>query len=339
VSLVTLLRAGHSPAQGAHRDAAARAFAFIRAHVERADQDSLYVTDVRDTQLQVKIGSYVDTFLTGWALSELKGKLADDAAEARRAAALEKVVSKIERNQRDDGSFAGNKGWAAVLSQGLASKALNGASRAGAKVSKQALDKDQVQNKSGLDLAKGDFSAAPAATEPSSAGISLYREAAKLGGLREKSKSNVARKKEAEKTIAQTDAPAPAKVAAQQELKQIADDETAAQAATAGIAGKLRDSKYVAGFGNNGGEEFLSYMNLTESLHEKGGKDWTDWRAKMTETVCGAQNNDGSWAGHHCITGRTFCTATALLTLLVEHAGADKTTAIDPGKIAPVAKE
>lgn len=340
VSLVTLLRAGHSPAQGRHRDAATKAFAFVCDHVERADKDSLYVTAVRDTQLQVKIGSYVDTFLTGWVLSELKGKLANDSDETRRAAALEKVVSKIERNQRDDGSFADNKGWAAVLSQGLCSKALNSASRSGANVSKQALDKDQVQNKSGLDLTTGDFSAPASAAEPSSAGVSIYREAAKLGGLREKSKSNVARKTEAEKTVADPSAPAPKKAEAQQELKAIADDENAVRVATAGISGKLRDSGYVAGFGNNGGEEFLSYMNLTESLHEKGGKDWTDWRAKMNTTLCGAQNTDGSWAGHHCITGRTFCTATALLTLLVDRPNdADKTTAVDPAKTQPVAVE
>ncbi len=340
VSLVTLIRAGHSPASGTHREAAAKAFDFICAHVEQTDQDSLYVTDVRDTQLQVKIGSYVDTFLTGWALSELKGKVADDAAEKRRAAALEKVVSKIERNQREDGSYADNKGWAAVLSQGLASKALNGASRAGAKVSKQALDKDQVQNKSGLDLAKGDFSAPASAAEPSSAGISIYREAAKLGGLREKSKSNVARKKEAEGVLSSPAAPEPAKAQARQELKTIQEDEQATQVATAGISGKLRDSSYVAGFGNNGGEEFLSYMNLTESLHEKGGQDWADWRAKMTTTICGAQNADGSWAGHHCITGRTFCTSTALLTLLVERNDeAQKTTAVDPAKAQPIAAE
>jgi len=339
VSLVTLLRAGHSPAQGTHRETAAKAFDFICGHAERADKESLYVTDVRDTQLQVKIGSYVDTFLTGWALSELKGKVADGAAETRRAAALEKVVSKIERNQREDGSYADNKGWAAVLSQGLASKALNGAARSGAKVSKQALDKDQVQNKAGLDLAKGDFSAPTSAAEPSSAGVSLYREAAKLGGLREKSKSNVGRKAEADALILNPSAPEPAKAQARQELKAIAEDEQATRAATAGIAGKLRDSKYVAGFGNNGGEEFLSYMNLTESLHEKGGQDWTDWRAKMTATLCGAQNADGSWAGHHCITGRNFCTATALLTLLVERHDAQKTTAVDPAKVQPIAAE
>ena len=32
------------------------------------------------------------------------------------------------------------------------------------------------------------------------------------------------------------------------------------------------------------------------------------------------QNADGSWSGHHCITGRTFCTAAALLVLVVDRA-------------------
>ena len=30
------------------------------------------------------------------------------------------------------------------------------------------------------------------------------------------------------------------------------------------------------------------------------------------------QNDDGSWSGHHCITGRTFCTSTALLVLMAD---------------------
>jgi hypothetical protein len=319
VSLVALLRAGHSPAQGAHRDAAAKAFDFICLQVEQADQDSLYATSVRDTQLQVKIGVYVDTFLAGWALSELKGQLSGVAQEARRLAALEKVTAKIERNQRDDGSFAGNNGWAAVLSQGLCSKALNMASRSGAKVSKEALDKDQKQNRSGLDLAKGDFSAPASAAEPTNAGVSLYREGAKLDGLREKSKADAARKTAAEKTISDAYAPAPAKAQAQQEMKEIAEDERAAKVAGSAVSQKLRDSQYTAGFGNNGGEEFLSYLNVTEGAREQGGKDWNDWREKMLKTVCGAQNSDGSWAGEHCITGRTFCTGAALMTLLVDH--------------------
>ena len=319
VSLVALLRAGHSPSQGVHRDAAAKAFEFICRQVEQSDRDSLYVTSVRDTQLQVKIGVYVDTFLAGWALSELKGQLASEVDEKRRIAALERVTGKIERNQRDDGSFAGNNGWAAVLSQGLCSKALNMASRSGANVSKKALDKDQKQNTSGLDVAKGDFSAAPPTAEPSSAGVSLYREASKLEGLRERAKSDAPRKKAAEQTLANAKAPAPAREAARRELKEVADDEIAVKAANDAVSGKLHDSRYTAGFGNNGGEEFLSYLNVTESIREKGGKDWADWREKMWKTVCGAQNSDGSWAGQHCITGRTFCTATALMALLSDH--------------------
>jgi hypothetical protein len=336
--VVTLLRAGLSPAQGEHHKAMAKAFDFICRQVEGADKDSLYVTDVRDTQLQVKIGTYVDTFLAGWALSELKGKVADDAAEKRRAAALDKVVGKIAHNQRDDGSFNGNNGWAAVLSQGLCSKALNLASRSGAKVDQGTLDKAQKQNIAGLDVSKGDFAApsSPAA-EPSSAGVSLYREAAKLNGLLENSWSNASRKQAAEKTMNDKAAPAEAKAQAEKDLQQIDKDDKAAVVANSAVASKLGNLKYLAGFGNNGGEEFLSYMNITEGVHQRGGKEWEDWRSKMTKTVCGAQNADGSWAGQHCITGRTFCTATALLTLLVEQENDNAHTSSTNTQNAPVA--
>jgi hypothetical protein len=97
------------------------------------------------------------------------------------------------------------------------------------------------------------------------------------------------------------------------------------------VAGKLADTKFVAGFGNNGGEEFLSYLNLTESLRDQGGKEWENWRPKMKVTVSAAQNEDGSWAGQHCITGRTFCTSTALLALLAEKTQAPvKVTSVTP---------
>lgn len=319
VALVALLRAGHSPKAGEHHAEAAKAFEFIARQIEAAEPDSLFVTPVRDTQLQVKIGTYVDTFLAGWALSELKDKMPDDASETRRAAALDKVVRKIEKHQGQDGAFAGNTGWAAVLSQGLASKALNGAARSGARVSPSALEKDAGQNTLGLDRSSGAFTApATTAAEPSSAGISLYRESSKLGGLWEKTKSNAKPRAEAEKILADKDAPAPAKAEAEVRLKKFAEEEQTARNASAAIVGKALDTRYTAGFGNNGGEEYLSLMNLTESLHAQGGKPWLDWQAQTQKTICGAQNGDGSWAGLHCITGRTFCTSAALLTLLVK---------------------
>jgi hypothetical protein len=42
------------------------------------------------------------------------------------------------------------------------------------------------------------------------------------------------------------------------------------------------------------------------------------WNHKMKGRLAKLQNPDGSWSGHHCITGRTACTAAAVLTILSE---------------------
>ena len=81
---------------------------------------------------------------------------------------------------------------------------------------------------------------------------------------------------------------------------------------------RLDDKQFIAGFGSNGGEEFLSYMNIGESLVVKGDKTWKTWDKSISENLSRVQNNDGSWSGHHCITGRTFCTSAALLVLMVD---------------------
>ena len=61
-------------------------------------------------------------------------------------------------------------------------------------------------------------------------------------------------------------------------------------------------------------------MHISESLRVKGGKEWQDFDKSMAENLGRIQNPDGSWSGHHCITGRTFCTATALLVLMADRA-------------------
>ncbi len=81
---------------------------------------------------------------------------------------------------------------------------------------------------------------------------------------------------------------------------------------------KLDDQNFLKGFGNNGGEEFLSYMNISEMVVIKGGKEWETWDRNISSNLNRIQNGDGSWSGDHCITGRTFCTATALLTLMAD---------------------
>ena len=78
---------------------------------------------------------------------------------------------------------------------------------------------------------------------------------------------------------------------------------------------QLADQRFVSGFGSNGGEEFLSYMNISESLLAEGGPEWEAWDKSMVRNLEHVQNKDGSWAGHHCITSRTFCTAASVLCL------------------------
>ena len=44
---------------------------------------------------------------------------------------------------------------------------------------------------------------------------------------------------------------------------------------------QINDERILRGFGNNGGEEFLSYLQTSEALVIVGGKKWQDWNAKM----------------------------------------------------------
>jgi hypothetical protein len=105
---------------------------------------------------------------------------------------------------------------------------------------------------------------------------------------------------------------------ARKELTRIGEAKRVHGEAQAALLGRLDDPQFVSGFGSNGGEEFLSYMNISESLVVKGGHDWTRWDDAMASNLNRVQNDDGSWTGHHCITGRTFCTSTALLVLMAD---------------------
>ena len=73
------------------------------------------------------------------------------------------------------------------------------------------------------------------------------------------------------------------------------------------------------GFGSNGGEEFLSYLQTGESMIIGKDNEWKKWYDNMSGRLLRIQNDDGSWSGHHCITSPVFCTATCLLILSVNN--------------------
>jgi hypothetical protein len=75
----------------------------------------------------------------------------------------------------------------------------------------------------------------------------------------------------------------------------------------------------MSGFGNNGGEEFLSFLQTGEGLVIAKDNSWKNWYDDISGKMIRIQNNDGSWNGHHCITSPVFCTATCLLILSIEN--------------------
>src|SRR5215813_7897941 len=118
VAALALLRAGAQ-----YRPNVERAVGFILKKIEASPADGLSITDVNQTQIQRKLGPYIDTFLASMLLARVDGALAGNN-KARVRKGLEKCVAKIERNQLKDGSWNLAGGWAPVLGTSLASQAL-----------------------------------------------------------------------------------------------------------------------------------------------------------------------------------------------------------------------
>ncbi|HLH29024.1 MAG TPA: hypothetical protein VKW77_08905, partial [Acidimicrobiales bacterium] len=101
-------------------------------------------------------------------------------------------------------------------------------------------------------------------------------------------------------------------------VARVADAEQLQPRIRASLVARLNDPRFLAGAGVKGGEEFLSYMTIAEGLAVRDDDAWRRWDAGMTGDLYLSQNADGSWSGYHCITGRTFSTAAALLTLMAD---------------------
>src|SRR5262245_19875143 len=273
IAALALIRAGHTPKQGEYAKNVAKAVEFIAAKIDKVDKDSPYVTDVLGTQLQSKIGQYVDTFVAALVLSELKGKMPDEISEKRLTTALDRTLAKIEKHQKADGTFAGNAGWASVLSQALCSKAINRAAQFGAEVKVEVLDRDAKLAANGVDVTRKDFSApaetaaiggeassrlatvgrvvggksAAAAGGPSDAGISVYSFSAKAGGLQDAVNTTRPAAIKAKAVLADDKASKEAKDQAAQTLDRARRLEEQSDAATNGILKRLDDKQFIAG--------------------------------------------------------------------------------------------
>ena len=150
------------------------------------------------------------------------------------------------------------------------------------------------------------------------AGVRLYSFSNQSASLNEAVNTGKATEKMAREILGDKNSSESDKKNAREEIERLGKVKEAHKFAVQAVVDQLGDKSFIQGFGSNGGEEFLSYLNIGETLVAKGGPEWEKWDRSMTQNLNRIQNKDGSWSGDHCITGRTFCSASALLVLMAD---------------------
>lgn len=295
VAALALLRAGKP-----YQPQVERAIDFIMRNVETSPQEGLSVTRANGTQIQRKLGPFIDTFLTSMLLSEMDGAMPTSTENLRVRKALEKCVAKIEKNQLGDGSWNIAGGWAPILGTSMASRSLFVAQQKGVKVEDKVMA--QATNYT-LDSLKSPAQARGEGTVTGSIAGGSGGYSGRVMGAAPTASAGVPLYQSAQ---------------ALEQLSRTEKDRKANAPQIAAIRAELSNTRFVNGFGSIGGEEFFSYLNISDSLRRTGGDDWNRWHAQITEKILKLQNQDGTWAGSHCITGRVATTSAAILNLTVD---------------------
>ena len=310
---MALLRSGTTLKSGVYSEQLKRALNYLLNAVETSAAASFNITDMEGTQIQIKLGQNIDVILTSQFLSNILDYTDHDPElKARVKKDLNTCVAKIQRAQDTNGSTQGS-GWAGVLQSSFASNALESAEAQGATVDKKALAKSREFQKSNYDAKTGNINT------DMGAGVMLYSV---TGSARASAKE--ARKVEEEVAEAKRDGRlaqnAPVTAESLSQIGYTKDDAmryTTAYEVYQSAKVRAQSDEVMNGFGSNGGEEFLSYLQTGESMIIGKDNSWTKWYDNISGRMLNIQNDDGSWSGHHCITSPVFCTATCLLILSV----------------------
>ena len=312
---MALLRTGSTLELGTYAAQLQKGTTYLLVAVERSPKDRINITELQGTQIQTKLGGNIDVTLASQFFSNLLEKLdGQHALRPRVTAALEDCVARIQKGQQGDGSLRGD-GWAGVLQSSFAANALESADAIGIAVDSAVLSSFKEYQINNVDARSGNVNT------DRSAGVMLYSVS---GSSRSSAKG--ARRAKAVLDKAKEDGRVEQQAPVTQEnlMKAGLDADDATRSNTAfGVYNtakeRAQDSEVMDGFGSNGGEEFISYLQTGESLVINNDSTWGNWYTTTTARLVGIQTNDGSWQGHHCITSPVFCTATALLILSVNN--------------------
>ncbi|MEZ4838345.1 hypothetical protein [Flavobacterium sp.] len=314
MSAMALYRCGFSMEKGQHKETLKKSVLFLLNEIEK-NQNSPYITQIRGTQIQGKLGEHIDAILTLQFFNQLLPTLNDDLMKKRVKEGIQVCVDKIEKSMGDSGKV-GSSGWAGVLQSSFANSGLEMA----AKIEDIKVNKNKIQQARAYQKSNYNPESQSAKTEDG-AGIMLYAVSSSVRNSAEEAKEaeQVFKKAKAEGKI-ERDA-----VLNEQNLERLGYSKEKAKSYD--VATKVYQSAKVTamredvlnGFGNNGGEEFLSFLQTGESMVVNHDDDWKKWYDNIGGRMMQIQNADGSWNGHHCITSPSFCTATCLMILSIEN--------------------
>ena len=311
---MALYRMGYSINSGKYKQELSNALQYLLNEVEK-NKDNEFITQIRGTQIQTKLGQNIDAVLTLQFLNQIIPTITDQKLAKKVEDAIQICVDKIEKSYDGNGKVSG-AGWAGVLQSSFANSGLEQASKnKNIKVNKDKIDAARKYQKDNYDTESN-----TAKTEDG-AGVMLYAVSSSVRG-------SAAEAKEAEDLLEN------AKASGKIDKKAVLNKEnlekigvSKEKASSYDVATKVykaakrqaMDDNVMNGFGNNGGEEFLSFLQTGESMMVKKDDDWKNWYDNVSGKMIKIQNDNGSWNGHHCITSPVFCTATSLLILTIEN--------------------
>lgn len=312
---MAILRSGSTLTKGEYAPQLNKALEYILRAVEQSPAATYNITELKGTQIQTKLGANIDVVLAAQFLSTMVEHTAHNKALQERVKKnLNTCVAKIQRAQDRDGSISGD-GWAGVLQSSFATTALEAAQAMGASVDDEALKKAREYQKGNYDAKTGK------SKTDRGAGIVLYS----VSGSTRASAKEARRVQEEMEEAKRNGTLAPSATPSAENLEKIGftKDEAMRYATAYEVYNSAKQTAQrndvLDGFGNNGGEEFLSYLQTGEGMIIGKDQGWKTWYDNMSGRLIKIQNEDGSWSGHHCITSPVFCTATCLLILAVNN--------------------
>ena len=310
---LALLRTGSTPYTGNYASQLSRATDFLITAA-----DGFEVLDRgqggTQTQIQRKLGMNIDLVLTTQYFSTLSPLLDSSELASSVNQKLDQCITLMEQVIDTTGNIKG-AGWAGVLQSSIATNALESAQYAGKEINKQKLERLRGFHQKNYNVEN------EVADVSYGAGVMLYSlsgssRASAKDSRRVNKEFNEAKKKGelADSAVLNVENLQRIGYSQDRAMKYYTANEVYKATVT-----KAQSEDVMVGFGNNGGEEFLSFLHTGESQIVSMDSNWTTWYGNVSKKMVGIQEEDGKWRGHHCITSSNFCTATCVLILSIQN--------------------